>query len=494
MRKLLPAAASSVVVAFLAVPVPAQPTFNKLVVVGDSLAAGHQSNCTVERFQNRSAAKILAEQLGISDFQQPLIAEVPPTNPLTGYPCLGVVLANGAVSVAIVSQEGPQENASLPRPYDNLGFNGSPRMKDFVDLRVSVPGRSDVDNYAARVLRNVAGSPFEGHNAVELAASLDPDLVLYWVGNNDVLVAMSSGVALDQVTLTPVAAFEAKYVEGLGTLKTTGATIMAFTIPDVTSVPLYTTLPPVVLDPQTRQPVLVNGQPVPLLGSRAFPPECPTAPCPLPAGTLIHTLFAPVLEAQGIGIPAALGGRAVVGSGDLSTALPDGSFTPPAGPLTPGVLLYPDEVAAIQNRTNEINERIRLLSDDLGTVLFDLNAIFRQTRAEGYDIGGIRLTTDFLSGGLFSADGVHPNQIGYAILADEIIQKLNAETGSDIPRPDLADALFTPNVPQFAATSAGVPGFSSAGWLEMLPCWTTPAERAPVEARSTRATRRVDRS
>jgi hypothetical protein len=472
-------------------PSLAAVTFHKFVAVGDSLPAGQEANCTVERFQVRSAAFIIAGQLGITDFQQPLIAEAAPSNPLTGYPCLGTVVSNGSISVGIVSQEGMTENASLARPYDNLGFNGGPRMKDFVDLKVSVPGRSSADNYAARVLRNVAGSPFSGTSAVEQAASLHPDLLLYWVGNNDVLGAVGLGVAVDGVTLTPVADFEAKYVEGLNILMSTGATIVTFTLPDVTSIPLYTTLPRFVLDPTTRQPVLINGQPVPLLGSRAFPPDCPVAPCPLPPGTLVHTLLAPLMEAQGIGIPAALGGRAVIGSGDLTTALPDGSFTPPAGPLVEGVLLYADEVTAIQNRTNELNDRIRAISTANSTVLVDLNARFAQIAQEGYEIGGITLTTAFLQGGLFSADGVHPSQIGYAILADEIIQRINAATGSDIPRPDLSQALFTPNRSPFAAAAA-VPGFVPEDWMSLLP--VLPAiDAMPTPAQRGRTTRVVGR-
>jgi len=466
-------------------------TFSKFVAVGDSLPAGHEGNCTIDRYQVRSATYLIAQALGITDFQQPLISEVAPSQPLTGYPCLGAVVVNNQISVGIVSQEGATENANLARPYDNLGFNGGPRMKDFVDLKESVPGRSELDNYAARVLRNVVGSPFHGTSAVEQAASLHPDLVLYWVGNNDLLGAVSTGVAIDGVTLTPVADFEAKYLEGLAILQSTGATIVTFTIPDATSIPLYTTLPRFVLDPATRQPVLVNGQPVPLLGDRALPPDCPVAPCPLPEGTLIHTIKAPLLEQQGIGIPAALGGLAVEGSGNLATALPDGSFTPPAGPLVEGVLLYPDELVAIQNRTNEINARIRADSTGSSIVLFDANVLFGQTLQQGYTIGGITLTTAFLQGGLFSADGTHPSQIGYAIIADDIIQRINAATGSTIPRPNIAHALNTPNVSPFASASA-VPGFVPEAWMSLLPI--APAiDAEPVPLQRSRVARTVRR-
>ena len=117
-------------------------TFHKFVALGDSLPAGHEGNCTIDRYQVRSATYLIAQALGITDFQQPLISEVAPTNPLTGYPCLGAVVSNNQLSVGIVSQEGATENATLARPYDNLGFNGGPRMKDFLDLTMSVPGRT----------------------------------------------------------------------------------------------------------------------------------------------------------------------------------------------------------------------------------------------------------------------------------------------------------------------------------------------------------------
>ncbi len=486
-------AAASAAGVLLAGALSAQTAFHKLVVVGDSLGAGHEGNCTVRRYQLLGASKLLADAIGQTDFQQALIDESPPVNPPTSYPCLGAVATTTGITVGIISQEGGQLNPSLARPYDNLAFNGGPRVRDFVDLRVSVPGRSDLDNYAARVLRNVAGSPFAGTNAVEQAASLNPDLMLYWVGNNDVLGAATRGVVLDAVTLTPVADFEAKYTEGLQTILASGRTIVTFTIPDVTSIPLFTTLPPIVINPGTQQPVIVNGQTVPLLGSRALPPECPVAPCPIPAGTLLNTILAGQMMQQGVGIPAFLGGLAVEGSGNLATALPDGSFTPPAGPLVPGVLLYPDEVAQLVQRTGEINASIASVSSANGGVLVDLNAIFAGVATGGYTIGGLTFTTAFLSGGLFSGDGVHPTAIGYAIIADYIIQALNEATGSVIPRPNFGAAFYTPNVPSFGA-AVTTPGFVPESWMLQMPYLSAappPSAMPLVEATSRPASTRT---
>ncbi|MGE5412616.1 MAG: hypothetical protein ACM3NW_00455, partial [Syntrophomonadaceae bacterium] len=195
-----------------AVPAGAQ-AFQNFVTVGDSLIAGEESDCVVQRFEQRSWVAIVADRLGQSDFEQPSIQELPATNPLTGYPCLGIVFNGTSLSIAIVSETGQNTNLALGRPYNNLGFNGSPLIADFVDLTVTHPGASDLDNLAAPVLRNCEGCPFQGMSAVDEANLLTPDLVAFWGGNDDVLNAMLAGVAIVGVTVTPPDSFATSYGE-----------------------------------------------------------------------------------------------------------------------------------------------------------------------------------------------------------------------------------------------------------------------------------------
>jgi lysophospholipase L1-like esterase len=413
--------------------------FRKYVALGNSITAGIQGNCLVERHQRNTYPVIIARQLGITDFQLPLVGETRTvTNP--ARVCLGAVVAGGTITVGAVSQMTNPLNAALPRPYDNLGISGA-RAADLVDLRNPNPAGNNVNMSTALVLRNVPGSPFAGRNAVEEANMLTPDLVTLWIGNNDVLGAMLAGVAADGVTLTPRAAFASKYNEVLTGLRATGRTLVVLNIPDVGALPFANTVPPVVVNPTTRLPVLVNGQPVPLLGSRPVG-GCTTAPCPIPADTLV-TLQAIPLLSQGIGIPVALGGT--------GQPLPDGSFVPP-GTLNAGVLLYADEVAAIRARTNELNGEIAAAASSNGAILVDTHALFDEILEEGLDFGGIELGAEFLTGGLFSADGVHPNNIGHVLVADEIIQALNEERDLEIPRPNIGEVLFTPDEPPTVAS------------------------------------------
>jgi hypothetical protein len=149
-----------------------------------------------------------------------------------------------------------------------------------------------------------------------------------------------------------------------------------------------------------------------------------------------------------MGIPVALGGS--------GQPLPHGTFTPPAM-LTPGVVLYPDDVQLIEDSTNAYNASISAAANANGAILVDANALFSDVAAHGYEIGGINLTTAFLTGGLFSYDGVHPSAIAYGIFADAFIQTLNASAQTNYPRPNFSEILFTPNVPNVAGGGVNAP-------------------------------------
>jgi hypothetical protein len=160
------------------------------------------------------------------------------------------------------------------------------------------------------------------------------------------------------------------------------------------------------------------------------------------------------------------------------------------------VILYPDEVAAIQARTDELNEIIAAEASGAGAILVDANAIFDRIRAEGYEIGGLTLTASLLTGGIFSADGIHPSNIAHAIVADEIIQAVNAAEGTDIERPNLSEVLFAADVPA-PVPAGGSLGFTSESWRSLLsefsPVLAGVEVALPSHERPHRATRIIRR-
>lgn len=419
-------------------PAEAQ-VYGQYVALGDSLTAGVEGLCIVERNQLVSYPAVIARQIGIADFEQPLVQELALTSPPTGNPCLGAVfIAPSTVTVGPISQMGNPLNLNLPRPYDNLGIAGA-NAADLITLTTGNPNGTTAEKNAALVLRNVPGAPLAGTNAVTQANSLQPNLVTLWIGNNDLLGALLTGVVVDGVTITTVDQFTANYEADVAAMVAPGRTLVVATL--LNALPFATTIPPVLVNPATRQPVVINGQLVPLLGEgdSAYPctPVPPDQGCALPPGTWV-TLPASQLLAQGIGVPVAAGGT--------GQPLPNGRFVPPAT-VVPGVVLYPDEKELILNRADTFNGVIASTVADAGGILVDIYSIFGRIQLEGYHIGGITLTTSFLTGGIFSADGFHLASIGYTIVADEFIKALNMGRTVPIPEPDFSHVLFTPNVP-----------------------------------------------
>jgi lysophospholipase L1-like esterase len=376
---------------FGGVPVSAQQgDFASYVALGDSLTAGVSNGSLVVTHQAKSYPALIARQAGATNFQQPTVDE--PGNPAE---LTLVSLLPSTLIAPKASSPGAPNNLQLPRPYNNLGVPGA-NTPDYLTKVTDGGGPYDI------VLRGLG-------TAIGQAEVLRPTFITLWIGNNDVLGAVVRGQAIDGVTLTPASAFRAAFTEIVADLQTTGAKIVAANILDVTSIPFVTTIPPVVVNPTTREPILVAGQVVPLLGPDG----------PLPTGTFV-TLAASTLLSQGVGIPASLGGT--------GTALPD------------EVILDQAEVASIRDHVNANNQAIRDVSQAAGITVLDANRIFAEIASEGRTVGGVSLTEDFLTGGLFGYDGIHPTELGYAILANEWIAAINA-SGSSVPVVDLLPFL-----------------------------------------------------
>jgi hypothetical protein len=109
-----------------------------------------------------------------------------------------------------------------------------------------------------------------------------------------------------------------------------------------------------------------------------------------------------------------------------------------------GVVLREAEVEMINAHIDGLNAAIDQTAAAFGYPVFDINALFADIVSGAHvpTYGGATLTAQFLLGGIFSYDGIHPQHIGSALIADELIQFINAEYGSEIPRVNMAEVLF----------------------------------------------------
>ena len=220
-----------------------------------------------------------------------------------------------------------------------------------------------------------------GLSAVACAKSLKPTTVLVSLGNNDALQSLTFGIA----PTSPVA-FSINYGKLLLSLASTGASLVVANIPDVTTVPFLVPAP-------------------------AFQEKCGF----LPQGATAADYMVPNI---------------------VNATKPD--FNPCSNYAVRSAALIRQARTAV----TQYNKIIELLAKPLGVAVVDVNGLFNRIAAEGYLVNGVRLRTGFLQG-LFSLDGIHPTNTGYAILANEWISTMNRELRTNIPLASVEQVALT---------------------------------------------------
>lgn len=418
MRTTLKIASALLLVAALPAGVAlGQADFAKFVVVGASVDAGFIDSCWVRHGQMDSWPAIFARQAKVTGFEQPIINE----------PGLGgcQVLTSLAPTFSAKPSTGTPANLTLPRPYDNLAIPGY-LGASVVTCTTATPNVPCKNALIDLVLRG------SGATVLQQAASLHPTFFAIGVLGNELLGPATQGTVIDGVTLIPASMYAASYKTIVDTMKAAQGGAgkgVAMTVPDVTVLPYFTAVSPILgVNPATGAPITVLG-----------PTGCPSGvpACPVPAGTIVPLPLGALMKA-GYGIPCAVAPLPM-----CNNPLPDNA-TLIGTTGVPG-LLYPGEVSLLKTRGAEYNAQIKTLAEGAGYKVFDTAALLSDIAAKGRTYGAITLTSSYLAGGVFSYDGVHPSAIGYAVVADELVQFVNAQFRTDLPRVDMFPYLFNGN-------------------------------------------------
>jgi phospholipase/lecithinase/hemolysin len=359
----------------LALPAQAQKQANleRLIVVGDSLSAGFQSGSLLDSQQVHGYANLIAQQ---GQAKLPL--------PLISFPGVPNVLE-------LISPGPPPIIASAP---------GSPGIRENPQVQVldlAVPGANVHDALFTRPpdpknpltdlilgLPGLLALPPISRSQVEWAEALWPTTIVLWIGNNDALGAV---LAANPALLTPVSQFQLDYAALIDRLAATGATLVVANIPNVTVIPFLTSAEKVA--EEVGLPLSVIG---PILG--------------IGPGDFVTPGAFPLIEEILMGQMA--------------------------GPLPSSVVLSAAQIAQIEGAVNSYNAIIAGEAQSHGAALVDIHGLLDLIHVRGAVENGQRLTTDFL-GGIFSLDGVHPTNTGYAIVANEFIKTLNQTFAGGIP-------------------------------------------------------------
>ncbi|MBU0695197.1 MAG: G-D-S-L family lipolytic protein [Bacteroidetes bacterium] len=400
------------------VPTSGSANFTRFISLGNSLTAGFADNGLYLSGQINSYPAIIAQQMklaGGGEFPQPLFSTAQKNG--SGYVKYGGLSASGTPNLIPVTTElGIRGVAAIPGfgnvtlytkytgPINNYGVPGI-KLRD---IKLSVYG--NVNGYFERLLPGNAGT--NSTTYLDFATTTPFTFFTNWLGNNDALGYATSGGVGD--ILTPKADFTAFYTELITKLTASGAKGAVATIPDVSTIPFFNTL--------TVSAILANVKKVnPAV--QALYIQTSAGPRVATSEDLIVLNFPTSL----IGVPN-------------GNSLPYGLH--PGNPIESKYVLDKDEVLNVRDYVTSYNTTIKSLADSKGLAVFDANEYLKKFVGLGTTVDGVTFTTAYVTGKLFSLDGVHLTPMGYAAVANEFIRVINEKYSSTLPKVNLDNYTF----------------------------------------------------
>lgn len=383
-------------------PSPNAGNFTTTVFIGDSLTAGFQNGSLLDSEQPNGYANLIAKQAA---FQLTL--------PLIASPGVPAVLQLVSVGPPPVIQQAPGVTSGrddLTVQATDLAVPGH-LLTDLLNREPVATPTSNEDIVTDLVLGIPGLALGEDYTQLQWAEHLSPTTLFVWIGSNDALLAVDSGMPS---SMTPVAQFTMEFTQLMQALHSnTKANLIVGNVPDITLV-AYLTPGSVVLAEFSAS----SGIPIAQLS------------------TTLGIQAADLVNPNGITqIEAILAGKQ-------------------AGPVSDSGFLSPTEIAAVQQTIQQYNAAIAAQVAAVGGTLVDINTALTQLHNRPPTINGITPSFAFL-GGFYSLDGVHPTNTGYALLANIFIDRMNAALATKIPDVDVStiaatDPLFPPNLPKAA--------------------------------------------
>ncbi len=428
--------------------------FTSYVAVGNSLTAGYANGALYISGQKYGWANILAQQMkkvgmkgifkipymptedgvgaseggGTPTFRTKLVLGY--SKNCQGKTSLGPVPSNPQASQAELFKE-ITTSVAAGGPYNNLGIPGI-RVTDLF-----LPNLALRNPYFYRIAYHPTDT------LLYYAAKVHPTFFSLWIGNNDVLGYAASGGVGSKITPMdgPVgvgfkASIDAavKYLANL----TKGDGVIA-DIPDITSIPYFNTIPydPIVLN-QTQADQLnaayakYNGA-MKLMGlpyritfkAGANPMVISDPSMPLP-DSLSYLKIRQIKSDELVML-------------ELPTDSLKCAYWGTQKPIPPQYVLTESEIKNVDNAINSYNAEMLRLAKQYNLAFVDFHSIMKSIEHGGLTVDGVHFTTKYLTGNLFSLDGVHLTPQGNAVVANYFIDAINKHYGSHIPKVVVSD-------------------------------------------------------
>ncbi|HET8854875.1 MAG TPA: G-D-S-L family lipolytic protein [Salinimicrobium sp.] len=470
-----------------------EANFTTYVALGNSLTAGYADAALYLTGQKNSYPKILSEQfakVGGGDFTQPLVDDNTGGMLLNGEPFFPnrLVLSFDAEGNPVPAPYNGTPTTEitdiLSGPFNNLGVPGAK------SYHLLAGGYGNLQGLATQTANpyfvRFASSP--GTSIIEDAIAQKPTFFSLWIGNNDVLAyATSGGVgtipeSADPATygsndITPPAVFTGVYTRLVTALTQDGAGGILVNIPNVTDIPFFTTVPVNAIPLDAETAAVLNAK------FAAYNQQILPGLVQAGAITLEEMSERRIIFSEGMnfvtlsdesltdisaiiqGPPFNLDEQTANLLGQLRQATPadliplssSGTLGSTVGgnplmimgvsvPLPDQHVLTPEEQELVAQATQAYNLTIERLAGEFGLALLDASALLSKLEETGIAFDAGVLTSAYVTGGAFSLDGIHLTPRGAALMANKMIEEINATYGATVPKVNIGNyGTITPS-------------------------------------------------
>jgi GDSL-like lipase/acylhydrolase family protein len=370
---------------------PVDPMFARYVSMGNSITAGFQSGGINDSTQVLAYGNLLARQMRTPYFQ-----------PLLNRPGCPPPIVNVFLRTVV----GPPLNPALPCALRKQQPVPPPFLND-----VAVPGAGveDILSNLSPGANTLTTIILGGMSQTGAMLRANPTFVSVWIGNNDVLgPATDTANAGNPAELLDPTAFAASYdsiLDAIGTTPASGKGIL-LGVNDVTTIP-YFSYGSVYLGAKLAGALPANF---------TVSPDC----APQSLGGVGDTTLVPFR--YGFGLIAASA----------------------AGPVTLDCLndhnITPSELANLHAIVVAYNTHVAAQATSKGYAFIDPNPLILALKADTAQFAVFphanpadpKFTTAPF-GSAFSRDGVHPSTASHKLIANTLIQTINAKYGTKLP-------------------------------------------------------------
>lgn len=467
--------------------------FSRYVALGNSLTAGYADNALYITGQENAYPNILSQQFektqDIEEFTIPFMNDnagglLLGGNQITQNRLVLAVGQDGTPGPQVYTGMQPTTEVGnvLQGPFSNMGVPGAK------SYHLGFSGYGNVQNLATQSANpyfvRFASSPEA--TVLEDALAQNPTFFSLWIGNNDVLGYATSGGTgefqlnnLDPSTygendITDPNAFAGIYGQMVQALAASASGGVLVNIPDVAAVPFFNTVPnnALALDAETAanltgyfqavSQVFAGGlmqQGVPAEQAQALASQYaitfseganrflidvePSEANPLgfrqmtAEEKLVLTIDQAAL-AQGYGSvslsPQVMQILGALQQGETPTQEEANALFGAVNGVDDGDALDEGELANIAQATAAFNASIKATADANGLGYVDAQSLLNQLAEGGISFDGGTITSEFVTGGAFSLDGIHLTPRGNAVMANEIIDVINSTYNASVPK------------------------------------------------------------